>query len=336
MKDDPRHAPVLADEAMNALALRPGGIYLDGTFGAGGYSARMLAAGVQVIAVDRDPSAIAAGRERFGAEADWIRFLETPFDGIDEALPRIGVHALDGAVFDFGVSSMHLDQPERGFSFMADGPLDMRMGRGMPVSDFVNSASASELADVIYQYGEERRARHLANLIVSGRQDCPFETTGQLARLAERALGKGGKIHPATRLFQALRIFINDELGQIVRVLQACEQFLRQGGHLVAVSFHSLEDRIVKRFFAATSGRASGSRHEPVPDVAPATFATPTKPIEASPAEVQINPRARSARLRVGVRTDAPPSPWTKERLASLGLPPLVISPLQEAWRTSL
>lgn len=335
MTDDPRHAPVLADEAIDALAIRPGGVYLDGTFGAGGYSARMLERGARVVAVDRDPSAIAAGRERFRTEADRISFIETPFDGIGEALPLVGVNALDGAVFDFGVSSMHLDQPERGFSFMTDGPLDMRMGRGRPAADFVNSASTSELADVIYQYGEERRARHLANLIVSERQECPFETTGQLARLAERALGKGGKIHPATRLFQALRIFVNDELGQIVLVLQACEGLLREGGRLVAVSFHSLEDRIVKRFFAAASGRVGGSRHEPVPEVAPATFKLPMKPVEPSSAEIQNNPRARSARMRVGERTEAPPSPWTKDRLASLGLPPLVFSKLQEAWRTS-
>lgn len=326
------HISVLGKEAVEALKIVPGEVHLDGTFGAGGYTERMLAQGARVVATDRDPSAVAGGRKRFSSFADRFTLLETPFDSVGARLSDIGITALDGAVFDFGVSSMHLDQPERGFSFQADGPLDMRMGSGRPASEFLNTAKVSDLADVIYQYGEERRARHLANLIEAERKVAPFETTGQLAALAERALGKGGKIHPATRLFQALRIFVNDELGQIVRVLMACESLLCEGGRLVTVSFHSLEDRIVKRFLAATSGRASGSRHEPEQVGLPATFETRGKAVDPTAQEIAANPRARSARMRVAVRTAQPSSAWSQERLDALGLPPLVFSPLQHSW----
>ena len=231
---------------------------------------------------------------------------------------------------------MQLDRPERGFSFRAEGPLDMRMGAGRPAADFVNQAEEAALADVFYHYGEERRSRALARRIVAQRETTPFETTAQLAAVAEAVLGTRDKIHPATRMFQALRILVNDELGEIVRALIAAEKVLAEGGRLVAVSFHSLEDRIVKRFFQVTEGRAqTASRHEPPVDKILPRFAPLGKALTADEAEIAGNPRARSARLRAGVRTAAPPTDWTEAALAQLGLPTLVFSPLQDAWRPS-
>jgi 16S rRNA (cytosine1402-N4)-methyltransferase len=326
------HIPVLRDEAIAAAAVTAGEIAVDATFGGGGYTAELLKAGARVYAFDRDPAAIAAGQARFGDEAR-LTLIEAPFDEMEEALGTTGVEHVDAIVFDFGVSSMQLDQAERGFSFMADGPLDMRMGQGRSAAEFVNEADPRDLADVIYQYGEDRRSRALARAIVAEREKVPFETTGQLAALAERTLGKTGRIHPATRLFQALRILVNDELGQIVRALIAAERLLREGGRLVAVAFHSLEDRIVKRFLAATTGRSdTPSRHEPQRAGDPATFLPKLLNTKPTAEESAANPRARSARLRAATRNDVPAADWTESRLRQLGVPPLVFSSVQETW----
>ncbi len=331
------HIPVLLDPVLAALRPAAGELHVDGTFGAGGYTQAILKTGAKVIAFDRDPTAIASGKTRFADAGDALTLIEAPFDQLGDVLEAEGRAPVHGVVFDFGVSSMQLDQAGRGFSFMADGPLDMRMGAGRPASDFIAEASAAELADVIFHYGEERRARHLANLIVAARDEAPITTTGELAAIAEKALGRGAKIHPATKLFQAIRIFINDELGQIVRALIAAERVLAEGGRLVAVSFHSLEDRIVKRFLAAVSGsNEGGSRHLP-PQAGPTpTFAKPAKAVSPSDDEVAANPRARSARLRAATRNGAAITQWTEARLSGLGIPPLVFSPLQQRWSVSV
>ncbi|WOI52130.1 16S rRNA (cytosine(1402)-N(4))-methyltransferase RsmH [Parvularcula sp. LCG005] len=326
------HISVLLDEVIGALSIEPGQKIVDGTFGAGGYTRAFLKAGASVIAFDRDPTAIAAGQKNFAGE-DALSLIQAPFDRLGQVLTERGLVPVDGAVFDFGVSSMQLDQAERGFSFMADGPLDMRMGEGRPVADFINTAKTGDIADVIHQYGEERRARHIANLIGSARDEAPLTTTAQLAAVVEKALGRGGKVHPATRTFQALRIFINDELGQIVRALIAAEAVLAEGGRLVAVSFHSLEDRIVKRFLASVTGRTGGgSRHMPEVSGPASTFSALGKALTPGSAEVERNVRARSATLRAAVRNAAPAGQWDDARLAGLGIPPLVFSQLQQSW----
>lgn len=330
------HVPVLLERVMEALGPKSGEVIVDGTFGAGGYAKALLEAGAKVIAFDRDPTAIAAGTERFADQQDQLTLIEAPFDQLAQVLAARNITQVDGIVFDFGVSSMQLDQAGRGFSFMVDGPLDMRMGAGATAADVVNQLDEADLADVIYQYGEERRSRHLARLIVAARQEKPFERTQELATLAEKALGKGQKIHPATRLFQGIRIFVNDELGQIVRALLACEPLLKPGGRLAAVSFHSLEDRIVKRFLAEVTGRqAGGSRHLPEVQGPQATFDLIGKAVRASDDEVDQNPRARSATLRTAIRNDHPASQWTDKRLTGLGVPSLVFSPLQSRWSQS-
>jgi 16S rRNA (cytosine1402-N4)-methyltransferase len=305
------HVPVLLDEVLAALTPEPGAVIVDATFGAGGYTRALLDAGATVHAFDRDPDAIAAGQT-------WPESRETPprlilhprrFSEMVSTLADAGIARVDGIAMDIGVSSMQLDQPARGFAFAADGPLDMRMSQDGPsAAEFVNSAPEGEIADVLYRYGEERQSRRVARAIVAAR---PLETTGELARIVRKALGyhPGAPKDPATRSFQAIRIHVNAELDELEAGLGAAEALLRSGGNLAVVSFHSLEDRIVKQFLREASGAlGAGSRHLPVnaPAFAP-TFAQVTKAIRASEREIARNPRARSATLRAATRTSAPP-----------------------------
>ena len=299
-----RHIPVLLDEVIAALRPAAGELILDGTFGAGGYTRVILAAGADVIAVDRDPNAIAGGAELVAASGGRLKLVQGAFAELDE----LAGDTLDGVVLDIGVSSMQLDEAERGFSFRADGPLDMRMsGQGLSAADVVNTFKANDIARILGIYGEERQAGRIARMIERKREERRFTRTEQLAHAIEAVLGRNpkDKIDPATRTFQALRIYVNDELGQLVLGLHAAERALKPGGRLAVVTFHSLEDRIVKRFFAARSGKASGSRHQPAVTVEAARFETISKAIEASDAEIARNPRSRSAKLRWAVRTDA-------------------------------
>jgi 16S rRNA (cytosine1402-N4)-methyltransferase len=323
---DAPHIPVLLAEVLGALAPQAGEFFLDGTFGAGGYTRAILdaAPGTRVIALDRDPSAITNGQGMVAAYGGRLRLTHAEFSDMEAACAAAEFPLLDGVVLDIGVSSMQLDEALRGFSFRQDGPLDMRMsGEGESAADIVNTASEARLADIFYHYGEERLARPLARAIVADRKAKPFTSTKQLAELAARIIhSKPGEIHPATRSFQALRIAVNDELGELARALHAAERLLKPGGRLVVVSFHSLEDRIVKVFFAARSGRGGGSRHAPVMAMPVATFTTPGKwPLMASEAERAANPRARSARLRAGIRTPAPAQPVDGAVMALAALP---------------
>jgi 16S rRNA (cytosine1402-N4)-methyltransferase len=296
---------VLLDEVLAALAISPGETHVDGTFGAGGYSRAMLAQGARVIAFDRDPSAIAE------AEAtDGLTLVEDRFSRMAEHVAE----PVDGVTLDIGVSSMQLDQAARGFSFQADGPLDMRMEQaGESAADFVNSAEESDIADIIYLYGDEPKSRRIARYIVDAR---PIGTTNELARIVRKATGwrDGDKKDPATRTFQAIRIHINRELEELEGGLAAAERVLKPGGRLAVVTFHSLEDRMVKRFLRDRGGKAPAtSRHLPLGSTGPApTFAQIAKPVRASEAELARNPRARSATLRVAHRTGAPPWPNSK------------------------
>ena len=315
------HIPVLLDAILAACApIR--GVWLDGTFGAGGYARGLLDAGAErVIGVDRDPMVFDMARDWAKDYGDRLTLIEGTFSDLEAYADQ----PLDGVVLDLGVSSMQFDLAERGFSFMADGPLDMRMSQeGQSAADIVAQASEAMLADILYHYGEERAARQVARAIVKTRQDAPIETTGALVRIVEAVLPrpKPGQSHPATRTFQALRIAVNDEFGQLVEGLEAAERALKPGGWLAVVSFHSLEDRVVKRFFQARSGKGGGAnRYQPeaMPD-AP-RFEARNKAIPPSAEEIARNPRARSANLRVGRRTDAPAGPVDRSRL---GLPKLV------------
>tara|TARA_B110001454_G_C12703314_1_gene427502 strand:- start:42 stop:974 length:933 start_codon:yes stop_codon:yes gene_type:complete len=294
----------LLEEVLAALAIRPGETHVDGTYGAGGYSRAMADAGAHVIAIDRDPDAIAEGRERIAREGQEIRLLEGPFSAMASLVEQVGIAQVDGVVLDIGVSSMQLDRAERGFSFQADGPLDMRMAQeGMTAADFLNTADEDDIADVLYRYGEEPRSRRVARAIVAAR---PITRTAELAGVIRRALGHKphDKKDPATRAFQAIRIHLNGELDELERGLEAAEAILAPGGRLAVVTFHSLEDRIVKQFLRRRSGNeAAGSRHRPLAqptgDVA---FAKPAKAVRPSEAEIVRNPRARSATLRSAVR----------------------------------
>lgn len=301
------HIPVLLDEVMTALAPQTGERHIDGTYGAGGYSRAILATGADVVGFDRDPSAAAAAEKH-----PHLTLIEDRFSRLDQAGPA------DGVVLDIGVSSMQLDQAARGFSFQADGPLDMRMEQAGPsAADFLNTADETEIADVIYKLGDEPKSRRIARAIVAAR---PLTTTAQLAGVVRRALGHKPheKKDPATRTFQAIRMHVNRELGELEDGLNAAERALKPGGRLAVVTFHSLEDRLVKDFLRKRSGNTpGGSRHLPIQASGPApTFDRVAKPVRATDAEIARNPRARSATLRSAHRTTAPA--WTlAESMAS-------------------
>lgn len=307
---DVRHIPVLGREAVAALAPRAGGVYVDATFGAGGYTRLILAeAGTQVIGIDRDRTAIAGGFALVDQAGGRLTLVQDRFSNLADVIRGQGLEQVDGIVMDVGVSSMQLDQAERGFSFRFDGPLDMRMGEDGPsAADVVAAASEHDLASVIYVFGEERRSRAIARAIVAARRDAPITTTRQLADIVARVVrAKPHEIHPATRTFQALRILVNEELDELQEALAAAERMLKPGGRLAVVSFHSLEDRIVKTFLAARSGGSAGSRH--LPEVArptPSFALLGRRAVVAGEAEVAANPRARSAKLRAAERTGAP------------------------------
>lgn len=298
------HVPVLLDEVMAALALQAGDTYVDGTFGAGGYTRAALDKGIaRAYAFDRDPTAIA---DAF--HDDRLTLIEERFSQMDEALAARGVTTVDAIALDIGVSSMQLDRAERGFSFQSDGPLDMRMGNDGPsAADFLNSADEADIADVLYRYGEEPKSRRIARAIVAAR---PLERTAQLAEIVRRAVGyHPGAKDPATRAFQAIRIYVNGELDELDAGLRAAERLLKPGGRLAVVTFHSLEDRVVKRFLRERSGsNPRESRYLPeARGRGPApTFQTPPKAVRAGDSELASNPRARSATLRSGIRTSAP------------------------------
>jgi 16S rRNA (cytosine1402-N4)-methyltransferase len=306
------HAPVLLAEVIEALAPAPGELIIDATFGAGGYSRALLQRGAEVIGLDRDPTVAPHAAALAADFPDRFWLVQTPFSGLAEAFADSGRPRLDGAVFDIGVSSMQLDQAERGFSFLRDGPLDMRMsGEGPSAADIVNGWDHGPLAHIFKQYGEERQSGRIASAILRRRAEQPFTRTLDLAETIEAAVGgrRGAPIHPATRVFQALRIAVNDELGQLEAGLAAAEAALSPGGRLAVVTFHSLEDRIVKRFLAERSGHVPGaSRHAPAAKAPPPpSFTLQFKGArEAGEAERATNPRARSARLRAAVRTEAP------------------------------
>ena len=300
------HVPVLIGEVLDALAIAPGEVHVDGTFGAGGYSSAMADAGARVFAFDRDPDAIREGQGV--AAAHGITLIPGEFSRMAQLLAERGVDRVSGVTLDIGVSSMQLDRPERGFSFQADGPLAMTMSQdGMSAADFLNTAPEEEIADVIYRYGEEPRSRRVARAIVDAR---PLERTGQLAAVVRRALGHKphDKKDPATRTFQAIRIHVNRELEELERGLEAAEALLEEGGRLAIVTFHSLEDRIVKQFLRKRSGgEGAGSRHLPERAAGPQpTFGKPAKAVRPGEAELARNPRARSATLRSAIRTAAP------------------------------
>jgi 16S rRNA (cytosine1402-N4)-methyltransferase len=305
------HVPVLREEAMGALEPRAGGLYVDATFGAGGYARALLERGAEVIAIDRDPSAVRAGAALAASSRGRLRLAEARFGELDAVAKRLGVEGADGIVFDIGVSSMQLDEAARGFSLRFDAPLDMRMeAHGRSAADILRDEDEATIADILFHFGEERAARRIARAIVADRTDEPFVSTLQLAGLIARVAParRGEMTHPATRAFQALRIAVNDELGELVRGLSAAERLLKPGGRLAAVTFHSLEDRIVKQFFVSRSerGRAVSRRLPGEPAQAQATFEVPRgQPIEPSESEALANPRSHSAKLRFGLRTGA-------------------------------
>lgn len=304
-----RHIPALLPRIIEFLAPRAGGIYIDGTYGGGGYAAAILAAGGRAIGIDRDRAAIAAGAAQVAASGGRLELAEGRFGGLDCIARDLGIEAADGVVLDLGVSSMQLDTAERGFSFRRDGPLDMRMGGSGPsAADVIAKASERDLADIIFTLGEERHARTVARAIVAARREAAIDSTLALAGIVARVVRtRPGDIHPATRTFQALRLFVNEELAELAAGLAAAEHILRSGGRLAVVSFHSLEDRMVKTFLASRSAPSGGSRHLPQATMLPPTFRVLTrKPVTPDEAEVQANPRARSAKLRVAERTEAP------------------------------
>lgn len=311
-------------EVLSALTPRDGGIYIDGTFGAGGYTRGLLdAADCKVLAIDRDPDAIKGGAALVAAFPDRLTLVEGRFSDMEDLAHRFGITMIDGAALDIGVSSMQIDEAARGFSFAKDGPLDMRMERSGPsAADVVNQAEADHLTRIIGILGEERKARPIAHAIVKARTEAPIRTTLELVRAIERATGRQrpqDRIHPATRTFQALRIYVNRELEELGHALAAAERLLRPGGRLAVVTFHSLEDRIVKRFFAERSGKLpSPSRHMPGRGEGEEARFIPVfrGHQDASEAETAENPRARSAKLRAGERTAAPALPLNLEDIA--------------------
>lgn len=319
----------MLDEVLAQLGPREGGVYVDGTFGAGGYSAAILkAAACRIIAIDRDPDAVSAGQGLVRAHGGRLVLVEGRFGDMAAIVREQGIAAVDGVVIDIGVSSMQIDDAGRGFSFMRDGPLDMRMSQAGPTAaDVVNKLTPEALSNIIYVYGEEPRSRAIARAIVAARAEAPITTTAALVKAVEKAVGRQrpqDRTHPATRTFQALRIHVNGELDELVAALHAAEEILAPGGRLVAVTFHSLEDRIVKRFLAARAGKLpSTSRHVPEAVQGPApSFDLPFKGhLGASDAEIARNPRSRSAKLRAAVRTAAPPMPSIADEI---GLHPVI------------
>jgi 16S rRNA (cytosine1402-N4)-methyltransferase len=292
------------------LKPREGGIYVDATFGAGGYSRAILDIGnTRVIGIDRDRAAISGGFDLVDRSNGRLTLVEDRFSNLADICSAQGVPSVDGVVMDIGVSSMQLDEAGRGFSFRSQGPLDMRMGQDGPTAaDVIARASEADLANIIYIFGEERHSRAVARAIVAARKEAPIATTRALADLVARIVrAKPGEIHPATRTFQALRIFVNQELDELHLALSATERVLKPGGRLVVVSFHSLEDRIVKNFLNERAKAGGGSRHQPETAQSSPSFAVLTKrPVTAEDDEISSNPRARSAKLRAAERTDAP------------------------------
>jgi 16S rRNA (cytosine1402-N4)-methyltransferase len=323
----PRHVPVLLAEIVERLAPTPGDRIIDGTFGAGGYTQALLEGepSLRILAIERDPDARTAAQPIVERSEGRLVLAAGRFGDLEGIAADNEFAPVNGVVLDVGVSSMQLDEADRGFSFRADGPLDMRMEReGPSAADLVNEMAETDLANLIFAYGEERQSRRIARAIVKARDTQRIETTRALASVVERALGRrhDDDRHPATRTFQALRVAVNDELGELVRGLVAAERVLAAGGRLVVVTFHSLEDRIVKRFLARRSGRSgSGSRHAPPSGGVPPPSFQIVNHRPATPDEVELaaNPRARSAKLRAALRTDAPV--WDPEAEADLGLP---------------
>jgi 16S rRNA (cytosine1402-N4)-methyltransferase len=318
-----RHIPVLLSEVIASLRPVDGATYIDGTFGAGGYTRAILeAADCNVLALDRDPRAILGAKALKDEFGDRLTLLESRFSELDLVAREQDVGPVDGVVLDIGVSSMQLDEADRGFSFQSEGPLDMRMSSsGLSAADVVNETDEEDLARILYVLGEERRSRAIARGIVKARAAAPIITTRALAELVSRAVGgrRGDDRHPATQTFQAMRIYVNDELGELARGLAAAERCLKPDGRLVVVTFHSLEDRIVKRFFNERAGKESrGSRHLPEQSVkfaAPSFEIVNSRPLTPSKGELEVNPRARSARLRAALRTDAPSWPLDEDEL---------------------
>ena len=317
-----KHYPVMLGEVLTALKAQDGETYVDGTFGNGGYSEAILkAADCHVIGLDRDPNVRLRADELTSQYDERFRLIETPFSRMSEVLDE---HFVDAVILDIGVSSMQIDQADRGFSFMRSGPLDMRMSQSGPsAKDAVNTMARSDLERIFKIYGEEKRARRAADLIVRAREAGAIETTDALADLLESGLGRSGKIHPATRVFQALRIYINDELRELYRGLCAAETILKPGGRLIVVTFHSLEDRIVKQFIRRRSERpSSGSRYQPQSDQAdllPLSFSVDQRSVvKPGKAELAQNVRSRSAKLRCAVRTEADPFPANDDILPNV------------------
>lgn len=308
-----RHQSVLSQEAVSGLAPVSGGCYVDATFGGGGHALSILEASApdgQVIGLDRDAEAVRQGialAERFPGR---LKLFHSPFSQLEEILSRQEITSVDGILFDLGVSSPQLDTPERGFSFMRDGPLDMRMDQRQPITaaHLVNTLAETELADIIFKYGEERQSRRLARAIVQQRRQTPFATTRQLAELAQRVMPRWAPIHPATRMFQALRIAVNRELDELETALTSAYQALNPGGRLAVISFHSLEDRMVKHFFLGLAKPRPPEGCDPrTPDPPPLLHILTRKPLEAGDPEVAGNPRARSAKLRIAQRLEPRP-----------------------------
>lgn len=320
MSSDQSHIPVLIQDVINGIGPLEGKVVVDGTFGAGGYSRCFLEAGARVIGIDRDPSVapfVQTLKSEFG---DKFQFLAGQFGQMAALLDAAEISEIDAIVLDIGVSSMQLDRGERGFSFMRDGPLDMRMEQdGVTAADLLNGLEARELSDLIFGFGEEKRARAVANAIVTARDETPLTTTKQLADLIEKTLGKGkpGKAHPATKTFQALRIAVNAEYNQLVHGLFDAEALLAEGGQLAVVTFHSMEDRIVKRFFKP---QMQQSRHLPMADEVPQCWDQLSKPIRPSKEELGRNPRSRSATLRYATRNDVPTRAFNMDGLGVPGM----------------